>query len=267
MDKPYQVAPDIHVLPAHLPIPGMGFLPVNAFVIKAREPVLVDTGMAIDSREFMKALESVIDPQHLRWVWLTHDDADHIGSIQKVLEATPNARLAVTALAAIRMSTAWPVPMDRVYCLNPGEGISVGDRKLSAVRPPLFDNPTAIGIYDDKAEVYFSVDSFGAIIPLPTQDAADVPEGDLAQGMSLWASADSPWVHMVEPSKFGQVLDRIRRLGPKTILSAHLPPAQGKTAQLLELLAGVPTSEPFVAPNQAALEQILAQIRGSGQAG
>jgi len=27
--------PDIEVLPAHFPIPGMGFLPVNAFVIKA----------------------------------------------------------------------------------------------------------------------------------------------------------------------------------------------------------------------------------------
>jgi len=48
----------------------MGFLPVNAFVIKAREPVLVDTGMGIESEEFMKALESIIDPQDLKWVWL-----------------------------------------------------------------------------------------------------------------------------------------------------------------------------------------------------
>jgi hypothetical protein len=51
------------------------------------------------------------------------------------------------------------------------------------------------------------------------------------------------------------------------ILSAHLPPAQGKTAQLLKLLADVPTSEPFVAPNQAAVEQILAQIAGNDQPG
>ena len=90
MDKPHQAMPDIEVLPAHFPIPGMGFLPVNAFVIKAREPVLVDTGMGIESEEFMKALESIIDPQDLRWVWLTHDDADHTGSIQKVLEAAPS---------------------------------------------------------------------------------------------------------------------------------------------------------------------------------
>jgi len=262
MDKPHQAMPDIEVLPAHFPIPGAGFLPVNAFVIKAREPVLVDTGMGIESEEFMKALESIIDPQDLKWVWLTHDDADHTGNIQKVLEAARNARLAANSLAVLRMSTAWPVPMHRVYWLNSGDSIRVGDRKLTAVRPPLFDNPTTVGIYDDKSEVFFSADCFGAIIPSPAQNADDLTEEDLAQGIMSWASLDDPWVHMVEPTVFSKALDRIRQMAPKMIFSAHLPPAQRKTEQLLELLARVPTSTPFVAPNQMALEQILAQTGG-----
>jgi flavorubredoxin len=255
--------PDIEILPAHFPIPGMGFLAVNAFVIKAEEPLLVDTGMEIDREEFMKALESVIDPQDLRWIWLTHDDADHTGNIEKVLESAPNARLAANSLAVLRMSTAWAVPMDRVYWLNSGDSIRVGDRKLTAVRPPLFDNPTTIGIYDNKSGVFFSADCFGAIIPSPAQDLDDVPEGDLTQGAIGWASADSPWVHMVAPGVFSQALDSIRQMAPKIILSAHLPPARGKTEQLLELLARIPSSTPFVTPNQTALEQILAQTRGA----
>ena len=32
MDKPYQVIPDISILPSHFPVPGAGFLAVNAFV-------------------------------------------------------------------------------------------------------------------------------------------------------------------------------------------------------------------------------------------
>jgi flavorubredoxin len=264
MDKPYQAMPDVEVLPAHFPIPGMGFLPVNSFVIKAEEPVLVDTGMGIESKEFMRALESIIDPLDLRWVWLTHDDADHTGSIQKVLEAAPSARLAANSLAVLRMSSAWPVPMHRVYWLNPGDSIRVGDRELTAVRPPLFDNPTTIGVYDNKAKAFFSADFFGAIIPSPAQNADDVGEGDLAQGMISWASGDNPWVHMVEPGIFRQALDRIRQINPKMIFSAHLPPARGKAEQFLELLAKVPTSTPFVTPDQKALEQILAQM-GSGR--
>ncbi len=262
MDRPHQAMPDIEVLRAHFPIPGVGFLPVNAFVIKAKEPVLVDTGMGIESEEFMKAIESIIDPHDLKWVWLTHDDADHTGNIQKVLEAAPSARLVANSLAVLRMSTAWPVPMHRVYWLNSGDSIRVGDRKLTAVRPPLFDNPTTIGIYDNKSEAFFSADCFGALIPSPAQNAEDILEGDLSRGMISWASGDNPWVHMVEPIVFSQALNRIREMAPKIILSSHLPPAIGKTEQLLELLAKVPTSTPFVAPNQTALEQILAQMRG-----
>ncbi len=81
MDKPYQAMPGIEVLPSHFVIPGMGFLPVNAFVIKATEPVLVDTGMGMDREQVMKAFRSVVNPRDLRWVWLTHDDADHTGSL------------------------------------------------------------------------------------------------------------------------------------------------------------------------------------------
>ena len=36
MEKPYQATPDIDVLPAFHPVPGIGVLPVNAFVIKAK---------------------------------------------------------------------------------------------------------------------------------------------------------------------------------------------------------------------------------------
>ncbi|RJQ53314.1 MAG: MBL fold metallo-hydrolase [Desulfobacteraceae bacterium] len=261
MDKPHQLTPDIEILPAYFQIPGAGFLAVNAFVIKAKEPVLVDTGMGIESEAFMKALESVIDPQDIRWVWLTHDDADHTGSIQKILEAAPKARLAANALAVMRMSTAWPVPMDRVYWLNPGESIRAGDRVLTAVRPPLFDNPTTIGAYDNKSGVFFSADCFGAIIPSPSQSIDHIVEGDLAQYMIHWASGDNPWVHMVEPGIFSRSLDKIRKISPKMILSAHLPPMSGRAERLLDFLAAVPASTPFVAPNQMALDQILAEKR------
>jgi flavorubredoxin len=260
--EPFQVVPDIDILPVYFPIPGMGVIAINAFVIKAKEPVLVDTGMGIGSEEFMKALESIIDPQDLRWVSLTHDDPDHTGNLQTILKAAPGVRLAANSLGLLGMSTAWPVPMHRVYWLNSGDSIRVGDRQLTAVRPPLFDNPTTIGIYDNKSETFFSSDCFSAIIPSPAKNANDIPERNLAEGMISWASANSPWVHMVEPGVFSQSLDRIRQMAPKMILSAHLPPVKGKNEQLLELLARVPNSTPFVAPNQTALEQILAQIRG-----
>lgn len=262
MDNSFQVMSDIHILPAHFPIPGVGFLPVNAFIIRAQEPVLIDTGMGIDNKEFMSVLKSIIDPRDLRWIWLTHDDADHTGNLQNILEAAPNARLAVNSLAMLRISSAWPVPVDRVYWLNPGDTINAGDRNLTALRPPLFDNPTTIGLYDDKSGIFFSADCFGSIVPSPAKSTDDLTEEGLVQGMSTWASLDNPWAHMVKPDKFGQTLDRVRQLAPKMILSSHLPPAAGKAEQFLKFLGTVPDLTPSIAPDQKALEQILMQTRG-----
>ncbi len=261
MQNAYQATDDIAVLPTFFPIPGLGVLPINAFVIKAKQPMLVDTGIGIERGAFLKAVESVISPRDLRWVWISHDDLDHIGSIQEVLEAAPNARIVGSALAALRMSTSWPVPMDRLFALNPGESIDLGDRKLTAVKPPLYDNPTATGFFDAKSHALFSVDSFGAIIQRPAQDAADIPSGELAEGMTLWATADSPWVHNIDIAKFSQVLDGIRKLGATTVLSTHLPPARNMTELLLGVLSKTPRAEPFIAPNQAALEAIMAQMK------
>ena len=111
MDAPYQAAPDVHVLPTNLPLPGAGVvLPVNAYVLRAEEPVLIDAGIGVDSADFLDAVASIVPLNDLRWVWLTHDDADHTGSIQRVLEAAPNARLVTHAFNALRMATWWPVP-------------------------------------------------------------------------------------------------------------------------------------------------------------
>lgn len=261
MEKPFRVIGNIEILPSFFPIPGMGFLAVNAFVIKSREPVLIDTGMGIDSPEFMKALETIIDLRDLRWVWLTHDDADHTGSLKNILEAAPNVRLAANSLAVLRSSTTWPVPMNRVYWLNPGDVLEAGDHELVAVRPPIFDNPTTVGVYDKKSEVFFSADFCGAIIPAPARDVQDLAAEDLKQGIISWASADSPWIHLVEPGRFSKELDKIRQMNPKTILSAHLPHASEKTQYLLGLLENLPASTPFITPDQTALKQILAQIK------
>ena len=263
MDKPYRATPDIDVLPSIFTIPGLGLIPINAFVLKAREPVLVDTGYVLDSAEFMQALRSVIDPQDLRWVWLTHTDFDHIGSLHQLLEEVPHLTVITTFLAVGIMSLSNPLPMERVYFLNPGERLSVGDRTLTAVKPPVFDNPSTVGFYDDKSETFFSSDCFGAIMSSPAESAVDIPAQELREGQTLWATVDSPWLHNVDEGRFASALNRIREMAPRMVLSSHLPAAPGSMAsQFLECLAAAPKAQPFVGPDQPALQEMLKEMTG-----
>ena len=258
MVNSYKAAPDIEVLTSNFPIPGYGLVPINAFVIKGSEPVLVDTGTGVESEEFMRALRSIIDPADLKWIWLTHTDFDHIGSLHQLVCENPGLRVITTFLGVGIMNLSAPLPLDRVHLVNPGEKITVGDRTLTAVKPPAFDNPSTTGFYDYKSGVFFSSDCFGALLSAVPQNAADLSDKDLRDGQVLWATVDSPWLHKVDSGAFARELDGIRRMEPTMILSSHLPAAPGDmTERLLASLAAAPTGQPFVGPNQAALEQML----------
>jgi glyoxylase-like metal-dependent hydrolase (beta-lactamase superfamily II) len=264
----HRVGRDISVLNDQLQVPGIGYLPVNAFVLQAAEPVVVDTGLSLPDRGFMDALGSVVDPKDVRWIWLTHPDRDHTGALFELLEAAPQARVVTTYLGAGIMSTERPLPMDRVYLLNPGQSLDVGDRTLTGFRPPLFDSPATVGFYDDHSGACFSSDCFGA--PLPStelaggSEARDIPRDALRGGQLLWATIDSPWVHNVDRVAYQGTVEPLRAMDPTVILSTHLPPAAGQTTEFLDMLAMAPASDPWVGPDQRALEEMLASFEPAG---
>lgn len=245
-----------------LEVPGIGFIPVNAFVLHAKEPVVIDTGLGLPDRDLVGALRSVIDPAEVRWIWLTHPDRDHTGGLFDLLDAAPQARRVTTFLAVGIMSTERPLPLDRVYLLNAGQRLDLGDRIVHGFRPPLFDNPATVGIFDERTRTCFSSDCFGG--PMPTPDLAacpdvrEVPAGDLRAAQLLWASVDSPWVHSVDAGKYLPAVRALRAMEPELILSTHLPPASGIGDVLFDTLAAAPETDPFVGPDQAALEAVLA---------
>src|SRR5690348_7293094 len=113
----------IDIITSIVSIPALGSLPINAFVAHGASPVLVDTGSIVEADEFMQALRSVIDPADLRWIWLTHTDFDHIGSLHRLLGENRRLRVATSFLGAGIMGLFDPLPMDRVFLINPGQSL------------------------------------------------------------------------------------------------------------------------------------------------
>jgi Metallo-beta-lactamase superfamily len=257
----FKGGPGVDVITTSAEIPTLGSLAINAFVLHGAEPLLVDTGTVAGGAEFMATLESVIDPQELRWIWLTHTDFDHIGSLATLLAINPDIRIITTFLGVGIMGlTSTPLSMDRVHLVNPGQVVRVGDRRLTAIRPPVFDNPITTGFVDDQTGGLFSSDCFGALLPAIPEDTSDLDAATLASGQIRWATVDSSWVHDVDRDIFGAKLDQWRALEPTRIYSSHLPPAPGSMLEMfVDSLAQVPGAPRFEGLDQMALEAMLAQ--------
>lgn len=254
--------PEVTVFNDQLEVPGLGFLPVNAFLLDAAQPVVVDTGLSLPDRDFVATLSEVIDPADVRWIWLTHPDRDHTGGIFDLLDAAPRARVVTTFVGVGILSTERPLPIDRVHLLNPGQALDVGDRRLVGFRPPLWDNAATVGVFDTSSGLCFSSDCFGA--PLASAELASAEEigavgpDELRAAQLLWSSVDSPWVQQVERARFAASLEPLRAFDPSWVFSVHLPPARGRIGDLLATAATAPDSPEFPAPDQVALEAMLA---------
>ena len=136
---PYRIATDTWIIPQIEPAGPGRFVSINSMVITAAEPVIVDTGCAINRDRWLEQAFSIVDPADVRWVFLSHADRDHIGNVDAVLAACPQATLVTTHWGVIYMLADGTPPLHRVCWVNDGDGFDAGDRTLRAVTPPLWD--------------------------------------------------------------------------------------------------------------------------------
>ncbi|WP_329624340.1 MBL fold metallo-hydrolase [Streptomyces sp. NBC_01255] len=258
MKATYTAGPDIHVLPSALPIPDLGDQPVNAFLLRSGRPILVDTGMPVDREGFLDSLWSLIDPVDLRWIVVTHDDRDHTGALARLLEAAPRAKVLTNAISLTRISEEFGIPQDRVVTVNPGSRVKIGDRELSFHRPPTFDSPGTLAVFDHSDGTLYSSDSFGTVVGEITQDFAELDEAEFFHGFDVLNRAIAPWTALADEAKFLRPVHELAALRPARLLSAHGPTVrEGAVPRLFEAMARIPSLPAWLPGADLDLEAAL----------
>ncbi len=225
---PTQIAKDTFVIHDHT---GEGvapvMVPVNSMVIRGEQPTIVDTGFADNRDQFLADVFSLVDPEDIRWLFISHDDVDHTGNITSLMEAAPNATLVINWFMMERMGTTLEVPPHRWRWVRDGESIDAGDRTLLALRPPVFDSPTTRGLFDSSTGVYWGSDSFATPMLTPSNTVDDFDPNFWADGMAMFHQYVSPWYTMLDDDKYQRSVDRIERLGVQAIAGCHTPAIGG----------------------------------------
>ncbi|MFN7149385.1 MAG: MBL fold metallo-hydrolase [Microthrixaceae bacterium] len=264
--RPVEIAPDTWVIQD---TQGEGTAPqavhLNSMLIRGAEPVVVDTGSPANRDRFLEDLFSLVEPEDVRWVFISHDDVDHFGNLHQVMDACPNATMVATWFLCERiMCDRLDVAPTRWRWLGDGESFDAGDRTLHAIRPPLYDSPTTRGLFDDRTGVYWASDCYATPVERGTEFVADLDPEAWREGFGAFQHWNSPWVGMVEADAFAATCRRIEQLRPSAIATAHGPTIEASHVQrAFELLREVPTTPAPPQPDQAVLDAMLGAMAGA----
>jgi flavorubredoxin len=257
--EPTRIAPETFIIHNH---EGEGvapaILPVNSLVIRSKEPVVVDTGFAHVRDEYLADLFSVVEPEDIRWVFISHDDVDHTGNVNALMEAAPNATLIIDWFMMERMGGTLEVPPLRQRWVRDGEVLDVGDRKLLTVRPPIFDSPTTRGLFDTTTGVYWASDSFATTMDTVVRSVTDLDADAWNEGMPHFNRWVSPWLELVDDAKFQKTVDRIEQLQASVIAGCHTPaiPRSHIATALAATRRSPQVTDVMPQPDQEVLDQI-----------
>jgi flavorubredoxin len=245
---PLEVAPDTFLIRAVQRSLGSALSTNhNSLVIRAAEPVIVDTGMVTNRAEWFDDVFSLVDPHDVRWIYLTHDDDDHAGNLSEAIERCANATIVMSWAAMGRTCAAFGIPRERVRPVDDGGTFDVGDRVLRAIRPPVYDSAYTRGLLDPTTRVLHAADAFCTPMPAEPVDRVDqIPVSMWEEGFALFHHASlCPWVTMVDHAKFAAEVRRFAGVGADVVVGAHTPVIPGSSiARAFELLAGLPSATP-----------------------
>ncbi len=226
-------------------------------VIRGAEPVVVDTGMAENHDQFMADVFSLVEPEDIRWVFISHDDVDHTGNLNALMAAAPNATVIINWFMQERMGASLDVSPMRQRWVGDDERIELGDRTLLTVRPPIFDSPTTRGLFDPTTGVYWASDSFATPMLTPVRNVADLDPGFWDEGMATFNQYVSPWITLTDDRKFQATVERVEALGASYFVGCHTPViGRSHLDQAIAATRRSPFATVAPQPDQAVLDQI-----------
>jgi flavorubredoxin len=147
----------------------------NAYLVQGSEKVAVidavDPSMA---DVLMTYLEDVLT---VDYVIANHAEQDHSGSIPRVLEKYPDARVVTTSRGKDMLMDLLLIPEGKFITVSDGETLSLGDKTLEFIHAPWVHWPETMLTYLKEDKVLFPCDFFGSHIA--TTDLYVTDEGQV----------------------------------------------------------------------------------------
>lgn len=135
----------------------------NSYLVKGSEKIAIfETVKEKFFDEFLERLKSVnIDIKNIDYIVVDHTEPDHAGSVAKLLDLSPNAKLVGSPTALRFMKGILNREVDSIPVKN-GDTISLGNKTLQFISAPFLHWPDSMYTYIVEDNILVTCDSFGS---------------------------------------------------------------------------------------------------------
>jgi flavorubredoxin len=131
----------------------------NAYLVEGNEKTaLLDTVDPPKADELMAQLEGV---SKIDFLVSHHAEQDHSGTIPRVLDRFPEAKVVVTPKAKPMLIDLLKIPENAFITVEDGETLSLGDKTLTFIYTPWVHWPETMVTYLKEDQILFSCDFYG----------------------------------------------------------------------------------------------------------
>ena len=185
----------------------------NAYLVEGTEKTaLLDTVDPPMAETLMGQLDAV---PKIDYIVSHHAEQDHSGSIPRVLERYPQAKVVSTPKAKTMLVDLLKIPEDSFIAVADGETISLGDRTLKFIHTPWVHWPETMVTYLEERRILFSCDFYGSHIA--TTDLFVANEGRVYEAAKRYfAEIMMPFRGMIEKN-----IEKLKAYNIQMIAPSH----------------------------------------------
>ncbi len=132
----------------------------NAYLVMADKVTLIDTVKAPFADEMLSRIASVVEPKRIDYIVSNHAEMDHSGALPRTIEVVKPERVFASVMGAKALSSHFDLGIEITKVKN-GEGLSLGNMKLTFIHTPMLHWPDSMVSYLAEAKTLFSQDAFG----------------------------------------------------------------------------------------------------------